>query len=134
MRSLTLLILLAVPALAQLMGPDGAPPRPPESCPLRSVNDGMLERISPDGHLVFRYKGELMVGKTTSETRYRIPGYSKRQLHAGQLVKLQPGTRAKMRICERTGEVVEMKILEMGKKPDDESSDDEQPQREASRQ
>lgn len=134
MRSLSLLLLLAFPAMAQLMGPDGAPPRPPESCPLRSVNDGMLERISPDGHLVFRYKGELMVGKTTSETRYRIPGYSKRQLHAGQLVKLQPGTRAKMRICERTGEVVEMKILEMGKKPDDETSGADQPESEALRQ
>lgn len=101
-----------------LPGSDGSPPRIPEGCPLRSVNEGLLERISPEGHLVFRYKGQLMVAKTTSETRYRIPGYTKRQLHAGQLIKLQPGTRAKMRICERTGEVVEMKILELGKQPD----------------
>lgn len=120
------LVLLLVPAAygqgqMPLPGADGSPPRIPEGCPLRSVNEGLLERISPEGHLVFRYKGQLMVAKTTSETRYRIPGYTKRQLHAGQLIKLQPGTRAKMRICERTGEVVEMKILELGKQPDADS-------------
>jgi len=123
MRLLATALLLTLPAAAQIGGTGPEPARPPESCPLRSIPNGLLERISPEGHLVFYSKGQLMVAKTTSETRYTIPGYTKRQLHAGQMVKLQPGTRAKMRICERTGEVVEMKVLEMGKKPDDDKSE-----------
>ena len=123
MRFLALLVFTATLATAQFSGPGATPgSRPPETCPLRWVKNAQLERISDEGHLVFRSKGELMVAKTTSETRYQIPGYSKRQLHAGALVKLKPGTRARMRICERTGEVVEMKILELPKSAPDEDN------------
>ena len=81
-----------------------------EGCPLRAV-DGTIQTISPQGQLTIDSKGELVVGQITSETRFLIPGYDKKQIPEGVSVKFPPGTRAKFRICERNGEVVDMKVV-----------------------
>ena len=89
-----------------------------EGCPLRAV-DGTIQTISPQGQLTIDSKGKLVVAQITSETRYQIPGYDKKQIQEGLSVKFPPGSRAKFRICERNGEVIDMKLLEDKKKKKD---------------
>ncbi len=85
-----------------------------EGCAIRSVT-AVLEKISPEGHLVLDVKGDFMAAKTTERTRYRIPGYTKKELRKGAAVHLKPKSRARMRICESTGEVLDMRVLELPK-------------------
>ena len=80
-----------------------------EGCPLRAV-DAKIQTISPQGQLTLDSKGELLVAQITSETRFLIPGYDKKQIQEGLTVRFPPGTRAKFRICERNGQVVDMKV------------------------
>lgn len=82
-----------------------------EGCPLRSV-DATIQTISPQGQLTLDSKGELIVAQITTETRYQIPGYDKKQIQEGLTVKFPPGTRAKFRICQSNGDVVDMKVLQ----------------------
>ena len=89
------------------------------ACPMRAVT-ATLKTISPEGHLTFEHKGRLMVAKTTDETLFRIPGYTKEELDQGALVKLKPNAKAKMRICERNGLVYEMKVIDQPKSGKDE--------------
>ena len=84
------------------------------ACPLRAVK-ATLQTISPEGHLTFYSKGELMVAKTHEETLFRIPGYSQDELKEGAVVKLRPNAKVKMRVCDRDGLVYEMKVVEMPK-------------------
>jgi hypothetical protein len=102
-----LLAALALPLSAQFV-----PPGPQtEGCPLRVV-DGVIKTISPQGQLTVESKGQLAVAQITSETLIRIPGYEQKQIQEGITVKLPPGTRAKMRVCDRNGEVYDMKVVE----------------------
>jgi len=87
-------------------------------CPLRAV-DAKSQTISPQGQLTLDSKGELIVAPLTPDTRYRIPGYEKDQIQEGLTVKFPPGTRAKCRICQRNGDVVDMKVIEDKKKKKD---------------
>ena len=102
-----LLVLLALPLSAQYTRPGPQE----EGCPLRAV-DGVIQTISPQGQLTIDSKGQLMVAQITSETRYQIPGYDQKQIQEGVTVKFPPGTRAKFRICDRNGEVFDMKVVD----------------------
>ena len=82
-----------------------------EGCPLRSV-DATIQTISPQGQLTLQDKSQLVVAQITSDTRFLIPGYDKKQIQEGLTVRFPPGTRAKFRICERNGEVIDMKVVE----------------------
>jgi hypothetical protein len=112
-------LVLAALSFAALLSGQYVPPGPQleSGCPLRAV-DGIIHTISPQGQLTIDSKGQLFVGQITSETRYQIPGYDKKQIQEGPSVKFPPGTRAKFRICERTGEIVEMKVVRDKKKKD----------------
>lgn len=112
MRSLLLAAFLAASTLSAQYVPPGMQL---EGCPLRSV-DATIQTISPQGQLTLDDKGKLVVAQITSETRYLIPGYDKKQIQEGLTVRFPPGTRAKFRICERNGEVVDMKVIEDKKK------------------
>ena len=92
-----LFLVAALPATAQY-GDYRSPNDFEFACPMRAVT-AVLKTISPEGHLTFESKGQLMVAKTTEETLFRIPGYSKDELKAGALVKLKAGSKAKMRFC-----------------------------------
>ena len=108
-----LLAALALPLSAQFV-----PPGPQtEGCPLRAM-EAVIKTISPQGQLTLDSKGELIVGQITSETLIRIPGYDQKQITEGITVKLPPGTQAKLRICERNGEIYDMKVVEVKKKKD----------------
>jgi hypothetical protein len=107
MRQVVLLAALALPLTAQYTRPGPQE----EGCPLRAV-DAVIKTISPQGQMTLDSKGELLVAQITSETRYHIPGYDKKQIQEGITVKFPPGTRAKLRICERNGEVFDMKVVE----------------------
>lgn len=112
MRCLALLLLAGASLSAQYKRPG----MDLESgCPLRAV-EATIKTISPQGQLTLDSKGELIVAQITSETRYRIPGYDKKQIQEGLTVKFPPGTRAKLRICQSNGEVVDMKVIEDKKK------------------
>ncbi|MEZ5366660.1 MAG: hypothetical protein R2748_31045 [Bryobacterales bacterium] len=106
-----LLVCFALPLSAQYV-----PPGPQtEGCPLRAV-DGIIKTITPQGQLTIESKGQLRVAQITSETHMRIPGYDQKQIQQGLTVKLPPGTRGKFRICERNGEIYDMKVVEDKKK------------------
>jgi hypothetical protein len=108
MRSLVLLGLFAAVSLpAQYVRPGPQM----EGCPLRAV-EATIQTISPQGQLTLDSKGELIVAQITSETRYQIPGYDKKEIQEAPTVKFPPGTRAKFRICQSNGEVMDMKVLE----------------------
>ena len=107
MRFLAFAILLATSLSAQYQRPG----MDLESgCPLRAV-DAKIRTISPQGQLTLDSKGELIVAQITPETRYLIPGYDKKQVQEGLTVTFPPGTRAKFRICQRTGEVIDLKLI-----------------------
>ena len=106
---------LAALAAASVSGQYVPPGMQLDGCPLRAV-DATIKTISPQGQLTLDSKGELIVAQITSETRYRIPGYDKKQIQEGLTVKFPPGTRAKFRICQRNGEVMDMKVVADKKK------------------
>ena len=112
-RLLVLAAALALAASAQYV-----PPGPQETgCPLRAV-DGRIQTLSPQGQATIDAKGELVVAQLTDETRYQLPGRSGKAIKKGLQMQLPVGTRAKFRICERNGEVYDLKIIEekLGKK------------------
>lgn len=108
MRSLVLATLCAASTLSAQYAPPGMQL---EGCPLRAV-DATIQTISPQGQLTLDDKGKLVVAQITSETRFLIPGYDRKQIQEGLTVRFPPGTRAKLRICERNGEVIDMKVVE----------------------
>ena len=113
-----LLVFVGIAFAASLPG-QYVPPGPQmEGCPLRAV-EATIKTISPQGQLTLDSKGELIVAQVTSETRYQIPGYDKKQIQEGLTVKFPPGAHAKLRICERNGEVIDMKVLPEKKKKKD---------------
>ena len=111
---LLLLACLALPLSAQYVRPGPQT----EGCPLRVV-DGVIKTISPQGQLTIESKGQLHVAQITTETHMRIPGYNQKQIQEGLTVKLPAGTRGKFRICERNGEIHDMKVVEDKKKKKD---------------
>lgn len=121
MRRLSILALLFwMPVSAQQPNVSGGTPGverpgPQAGCPLRAVK-ARIEKISPQGELVLAVKGRFMPARLTSETRYDIPGYSRKALREGTDVKLEPDTEARLRICEWNGEVYHLKVLPDGKK------------------
>lgn len=116
MKAYLLLLAFLTVAASQAAAQGGyiSPNSHGEGCAVRSVT-AVLERISPEGHLVLDVKGDIMAAKTTERTRYRIPGYTKKELRKGALVHLKPKTRARMRICQTTGEVLDMRVLDVPK-------------------
>ncbi len=108
-------LLLATLFVAALPAQYTRPGMQLEGCPLRAV-DGRIQTISPQGQLTLDHKGELIVAQITDQTRFLIPGYDKKQIQEGLTVRFPPGTRAKFRICQRNGEVVDMKVVEDKKK------------------
>ncbi|MBI1352894.1 MAG: hypothetical protein GC160_01010 [Acidobacteria bacterium] len=113
------------------------PPGPQiNGCPLRAV-DAVIESISPKGEMVLNERGETIVGRITTETRYRISGYSQKQIQEAPSIQFPPGTRAKFLICEANGDVIDMKVVEdlrrdkksKKKKAKDDDKEQEKPDR-----
>ena len=96
-----------VALLAQYM-----PPGPQiNGCPLRAV-DAVIDSISPRGEMVLDENGEIVVARITTETRYRISGYSQKQIQEAPTIQFPAGTRGKFLICDLNGDVVDMKVVE----------------------
>lgn len=124
MRLLTaigiLMILAATPARPQGAEQGYIPPGPQDGCPSHNVK-ALIERISPQGEMILRVKGELMVAKITNDTRYRIPGYKQKTLSMGVAVQLPANTEARLRICHTNGEVLFMRVLSLPKNKEPEA-------------
>ena len=86
-------------------------------CPTTTLEGTVSSVDAANQKFVLVTNKEMAFGVVVNEkTRYRIPGYKKKDLKAGGLGKLPLERRAKIRYCADSGDVLEVKVKKLKKK------------------
>ena len=90
----------------------------PSGCPIASV-DATIEEIDLDRQAILvTPKGQekpvgVLIG---GDTKFRIPGFKKKDLRTGGLAKITANATVKLKFCADTGTVTEVKVKKEKKK------------------
>ena len=98
-------------------GAGGAYGSGPQGCPTATL-EGTVSSIelANQKFVLVNHKDEAFGVVVNEKTRYRIPGYKKKDLKADGLGKLPVERRAKVRYCFDNGDVLEVKVKKLKKK------------------
>ena len=99
------------------IGAGGAYGSGPQGCPTAML-EGMVSSVDVDNQkfILVNHKAEAFGVVVNEKTRYRIPGYKKKDLKADGLGKLPVERQAKIRYCADNGDVLEVKVKKLKKK------------------
>ena len=86
-------------------------------CPTTTL-EGTVSSVDVDNQkfVLVNHKDEAFGVVVNEETRYRIPGYKKKDLKANGLGKIPVERWAKIRYCADSGDVLEVKVKKLKKK------------------
>ena len=82
----------------------------PAGCPIASV-DGTISEVDVDRQrLIFVPKNHPNPVAVAEDTKFRVPGFKKKDLKTDGLSKIPVDAAVKIKFCSQTGEITEVKV------------------------